>query len=138
MRINLTVNGQPVATDVPSDWTLLRFLREGLRLTGTKHGCDGEGVCGACTVIVDGRARLSCRVRMADMAGHSVETIESLMQDGKPHIIQQAFIQEHVFQCGYCAPGTLMRVKALLDRNPNPTEEEIRRALSAHLCRCSG
>jgi len=138
MKINLTVNGQPVTADVPGDWTLLRFLREKLRLTGTKHGCDGDGVCGACTVIVDGKAQLSCRIKMADMEGHSVETIESLMQDGKPHVIQQAFIQEHVFQCGYCAPGTLMRVKALLDRNPNPTEEEIRRTLSAHLCRCSG
>lgn len=136
--INLTVNGQPVSTDVPGDWTLLRFLRERLRLTGTKQGCDGEGTCGACTVIVDGTAQLSCRIKMVEMEGRSVETIESLMRDGKPHVILQAFIREHVFQCGYCAPGVLMRVKALLDRNPNPTEEEIRRVLSAHLCRCSG
>lgn len=138
MSINLTVNSQPVTTAVPGDWSLLRFLREGLRLTGTKHGCDGEGVCGACTVIVNGKARSSCRIKMADMEGCNVETIESMMQDGKPHIIQQAFIQEHVFQCGYCAPGVLMRAKALLDRNPDPAAEEIQDALSAHLCRCSG
>lgn len=136
--INLTVNGQHVSADVPGDWTLLRFLRERLRLTGTKQGCDGEGTCGACTVIVDGVATRSCSIRMAEMEGRTVETIESLMQDGRPHVIQQAFIQEHVFQCGYCAPGVLMRVKALLDHSPNPTEEEIVRELSQHLCRCSG
>lgn len=136
--INLTVNGRQVVADVPGDWTLLRFLREQLRLTGTKQGCDGEGTCGACTVIVDGEAVRSCRIKMSEMEGRIVETIESLMRDGKPHVIQQAFIREHVFQCGYCASGVLMRVKALLDHHTDPTEKEIVRELSKHLCRCSG
>jgi CO/xanthine dehydrogenase Mo-binding subunit/aerobic-type carbon monoxide dehydrogenase small subunit (CoxS/CutS family) len=138
MRINFTVNGQLVQAVVPADWTLLRYLRQVLRLTGAKQGCDDEGTCGTCTVIVDGQAERACQLKMAEMAGRSVQTIEGLAEGGRLHPLQQSFVLEKVLQCGFCTPGQIMAAKALLDANPAPGDEEIRRALRGNLCRCSG
>lgn len=140
-RIDLTfeVNGQDVRTNVPADRNLMRFLREDMGLTGTKNGCE-SGHCGTCTVILNGKATRACLVRMAKVNGARVETIEGLGKDGLLHPLQQAFIDAGAVQCGFCTPGMILTAKALLDRNPHPTPDEIRAALTQNrnLCRCTG
>ncbi|MCD6309790.1 MAG: (2Fe-2S)-binding protein [Candidatus Eremiobacteraeota bacterium] len=122
---------------MPSHLTLLRFLRENLGLTGTKEGC-GNGECGACTVIVDGKPVRSCLVLAVEINGKKILTIEGLAKNGKLHPIQQAFIDANAIQCGFCTPGFIMATYSLLKRHPEPTEQQIRQALSGHLCRCTG
>ena len=136
------------------DRTLLDVLREDLRLTGTKRGCD-IGVCGTCTVLIDGKVKRACKVKIKDVAKlrteteglrptaqdsdlNSIETIEGLERDGELHPIQQAFIDCGAIQCGFCTPGMVMTAKALIDSNPNPTRDEIKKALAGNLCRCTG
>jgi isoquinoline 1-oxidoreductase alpha subunit len=128
-----TVNGQPVHYRMDPETPLLWALRDASNLTGTKYGC-GTGHCGACTVHVDGRAVPSCRVRIRDLEGSFVTTIEALSND-RSHPIQQAFVAESVPQCGYCIPGIIMAAAALVDRNPAPTDAEIDSAIT-HICRC--
>ena len=137
--VSLIVNGLQVEREVESDWSLLRFLRETLQLTGTKNGCE-KGQCGTCTVIIDGEAKRSCLVKMNRASGLKVETIEGLAQgeNGEPHFIQQAFLDEGAVQCGFCTPGMVLASKSLLDRNPDPSLPEIREALKNNLCRCTG
>jgi aerobic-type carbon monoxide dehydrogenase small subunit (CoxS/CutS family) len=138
MNIALTVNGDPVSVHVESDWSLLRALREGLRLTGTKESC-GAGECGACTVLVDDVAVNACIYPALDADGCEVLTVEGLtMPDGALHPLQKAFIEKGAVQCGFCTPGMLMSAKALLDRVADPTEHEIRTALAGNICRCTG
>jgi carbon-monoxide dehydrogenase small subunit len=135
--VKLVVNGEPVETTVPSEWRLLDLLREGLGLTGTKEGC-GIGECGACSVLMDGRAVNSCLVLAAQADGCEIVTVEGLAANGTLHPLQEAFIRHDAVQCGFCTPGMLMSAKALLDRNPSPTKQEVRQALSGNLCRCTG
>ena len=118
-------------------WTLLRTLRNELGLTGAKLGC-GTGRCGACTVLMDGKAALSCLTLAARAEGKKITTIEGLATGLKLHPLQEAFVKSGAIQCGFCMPGMILSAKALLDENPNPTEEEVRKALSGNLCRCSG
>jgi aerobic carbon-monoxide dehydrogenase small subunit len=135
--IRLTVNGTPCERDVESRLLLVHFLRDQLRLTGTHIGCDTTH-CGACTVIVDGEPVKSCTVLAVQADGGAIRTVEGLETDGKLHPIQEGFWQEHGLQCGYCTPGMMMTGVALLGRNTNPTEPEIRQAISGNLCRCTG
>ena len=133
----LTVNGEPAEVSFAPYKTLLEVLREDLGLTGTKHGCE-LGECGACAVLVDGEPRLSCLTLALDCAGRSVETIEGLARGPRLHPLQAAFADFGGSQCGYCTPGVIMTAKALLDRNPNPTREQIKEATAGNLCRCTG
>ena len=133
----LTVNGEPAEVAFAPYKTLLEVLREDLGLTGTKHGCE-LGECGACAVLVDGEPRLSCLTLALECAGKSVETIEGLARGPELHPLQAAFADFGGSQCGYCTPGVIMTAKALLDRNPNPTREQIREATAGNLCRCTG
>ena len=135
MPIDLDVNGRRHRVDVPGDRTLLSVLREELALTGSKYGC-GEGQCGACTVLIDGRAVRSCRTPVADAARKRVTTIEGLERGGRLHPVQQAFLDEHALQCGYCTAGMIMAGVALLERTPSPTDEEIVRGMNGNVCRC--
>lgn len=135
--ISLIVNGDPVDAIVKDNLTLLDFLRDQLFLTGTKKGCE-EGECGACTVLLDDLPVNSCCTLAVECDGHEVVTIEGIAKDGKLHPLQQQFIDKWAMQCGYCTPGMIMSAKALLDRNPNPTELEIREAIEGNLCRCTG
>ena len=135
--IRLTLNGQPRTFEVTQEETLLHLIREQAGLTGAKKGCD-LGECGACTVIMDGRAVNSCCVFALQADGADVETIEGIGTAEAPHPLQQAFVDAGAIQCGYCTPGMIMAAKALLDRNPTPTMEEIRQAMSGNLCRCTG
>ncbi|BCV22370.1 (2Fe-2S)-binding protein [Moorella sp. Hama-1] len=139
MRLfNLKVNGQEYRVEAPADVTLLELLREYLGLTGTKEGC-GKGECGACTVLLDGRAVNSCLIPAAKAEGAEVLTIEGLAApDGKLHPLQEAFITEGAVQCGFCTPGMILSAKAFLDSNPHPSREEIKVALAGNLCRCTG
>ena len=137
MRLNFFVNGEPVSLDTDPQRRLLDILREDLGLTGTKEGCS-EGECGACTVLVDGEAVHSCLTLAAQLNGRHVETIEGLEKSGELDILQRAFVEEIAVQCGFCTPGMIRSAKALLLKNPNPTPEEIRTALSGNICRCSG
>ena len=134
---SLTVNGEPVEVSFAAYKTLLEVLREDLHLTGTKHGCE-LGECGACAVLVDGEPRLSCLTLALECAGHSVQTIEGLARGPRLHPLQAAFADFGGSQCGYCTPGVIMSAKALLERNPNPSREEIREATAGNLCRCTG
>jgi xanthine dehydrogenase YagT iron-sulfur-binding subunit len=133
--IRLKVNGQEHQLLVEPRKTLLDVLREDLGLTGAKRGCD-EGTCGACTVMVEGRPLYSCMTLAIDCDAQSIETIEALQKESGLHPIQKAFIEEDAFQCGFCTPGQIMSAKSLLDRNPEPSTEEIDRYMTGNLCRC--
>ncbi len=133
----LEVNGEPHRVAFPAHHTLLEVLREELRLTGTKHGCE-LGECGTCTVLVDGRPVLSCLVLAAEMEGKRIETVEGLQNGNRLHALQETFADLGAAQCGYCTPGILMAAKALLAANPAPTRQQIRAALAGNLCRCTG
>ncbi len=136
-KINVTVNGRKVDAAVSPNETLIEFLRTRLGLSGTKEGC-GSGDCGACTVILNGKAVNSCLVLAIETHGGSVTTIEGLSTDGQLHPLQQAFIDNGTVQCGFCTPGMIMSAKALLDENPSPSADEIRLGLAGNLCRCTG
>jgi carbon-monoxide dehydrogenase small subunit len=136
-RIQLTLNGKKTELDVPTHRLLLDLLRDEIGLTGTKEGC-GTGDCGACTVLLNGKAVNSCLIFSGELDGADVVTIEGLKIGPELHPVQQAFIQDGGVQCGYCTSGMLMMSKALLDENPDPSEEEIRFAISGNLCRCTG
>jgi carbon-monoxide dehydrogenase small subunit len=136
-KITVTINGSIEALDVPSNMTLLGLLRDRLALTGTKNGCTA-GECGACTVLLDGEPANSCMVLAAECDGTQVTTVEGLARDGVLDPIQDAIIAHAGVQCGFCTPGVLLSARALLDRNPDPSEGEIREALLGNLCRCTG
>ena len=136
-HLSLKVNGESAEVSFAPYKTLLEVLREDLGLTGTKHGCE-LGECGACAVVIDGEPRLSCLTLALECAGRSVETIEGLARGPQLHPLQAAFADFGGSQCGYCTPGVIMTAKALLDRNPSPTREEIREATAGNLCRCTG
>jgi aerobic-type carbon monoxide dehydrogenase small subunit (CoxS/CutS family) len=133
--IRFEINGQPVSLDVDPERMLLWILRDELGLTGTKYGC-GEGVCGACTVLVDGEAVRSCLYPMKDVRAKRVTTIEGLAAGGKLHPLQEAFARHNVMQCGFCTSGMILAAQSLLDKNPQPTREEIVRGMEDNLCRC--
>jgi carbon-monoxide dehydrogenase small subunit len=135
--IQLTVNGRTHDLVVPPHSTLLEILRDDLGLTGTKRGCD-LGACGACTVILDGRPVSSCLTLAVEAVGQEILTIEGLAAGGQLHPVQQAFVEHGAVQCGFCTPGMVLVAKVLLDEEPEPSEEEIREALSGNLCRCTG
>lgn len=135
--IKVTVNGVEHSSDIEPRLLLVHYLRETLRLTGTHIGCDTSH-CGACTVVMDGRAVKSCTVFAVQADGRSITTVEGLEQDGKLHPLQDGFFQEHGLQCGYCTPGMLMTGIAFLKENADPSDDEIRHAISGNLCRCTG
>lgn len=135
--ISLHVNGEEYDALVTANQTLLEVLREDLALTGTKEGC-GEGACGTCTVLLDGKPVRSCLTLAVEVQGREITTIEGLTSMGELHPVQRAFVEYGAIQCGFCAPGMILTTKALLDENPNPTEEEARRAISGNVCRCTG
>jgi aerobic carbon-monoxide dehydrogenase small subunit len=136
-HVSAMVNGEPVEFLCEPQETLLDVLRDRLNLTGSKEGC-GSGDCGACSVIVDGRLLCSCLMLGAEAEGRAIETIESLAQGDTLHPLQQRFLEHAALQCGFCTPGFLIAAKALLDRNPDPTESEARYWLAGNLCRCTG
>ena len=136
-RITLTVNGELEIVNVPSNMTLLRMLRETLALTGTKNGCSA-GECGACTVLMNGEPAHSCMVLAVECEGADIVTVEGLSHDGQLDPLQDAIIAAAGVQCGFCTPGILITARALLDRVPDPSDEEIRTALVGNLCRCTG
>jgi carbon-monoxide dehydrogenase small subunit len=135
--IEVTVNGEKHQATVPSRQLLVHFLRDSLGLKGTHIGCD-TGSCGACTVIVDGKLTKSCMMLAPQADGAEIETIEGVAQNGELTPVQKAFHEQHGLQCGYCTPGLVMAATFLLRRNPDPTEEEIRRAIRGNICRCTG
>ncbi len=135
-RISITVNGTRRQVEVEDRWTLNELLRDHLELTGSKIGCN-KGECGACTVLLDGEAVYSCSTLAVWADGRSVQTVEGLERDGEVNFLQQAFIDYNAPQCGFCTPGQLMAATALLERNPYPSEAEVREALVGNLCRCS-
>jgi aerobic carbon-monoxide dehydrogenase small subunit len=136
--VTLRINGTDEELYIEPWWTLARVLREGMHLTGTKVGCE-TGDCGSCTVLVDGKAVKSCIYLAMKARGKDILTIEGLKgEDGGLHPLQQAFIEHFAVQCGYCTPGMILTAKALLDENPDPTEQEVREALAGNLCRCTG
>jgi carbon-monoxide dehydrogenase small subunit len=137
VQLNLSVNGETVEASFAPYKTLLEVLREDLALTGTKHGCE-LGECGACAVLVDGEPQLSCLLLALECAGRNIETVEGLARGAELHPLQAAFADLGAAQCGYCTPGLLMTAKALLEREPNPSRERIREAVSGNLCRCTG
>ena len=136
VTVNLRINGLSRKIVVEPRWSLLYVLREVIGLTGTKIGCD-RGECGACTVIIDGKPRYACMTLAVEAQGREITTLEGLMDGEKLGPVQQAFAEEDAFQCGYCTPGQIMAVEALLRRNPSPTIEQIRHGLSGNLCRCA-
>jgi aerobic-type carbon monoxide dehydrogenase small subunit (CoxS/CutS family) len=135
--VSVEVNGETFERDVEARRLLVHFIRDDLDLTGTHVGCD-TGNCGACTVILDGRAVKSCMLLAVQADAARIETVEGLAADGELHALQQAFSDHHALQCGFCTPGMLMSAKHLLDNNPEPTEREIRRAIQGNICRCTG
>lgn len=137
LPVLLQVNGEAYELMLDSKRTLLEVLRSDLGLTGTKDGC-GEGVCGACTVLLDGEAVNSCLILAVEARGKEILSIEGLAKGKDLHPLQQAFIDQWAIQCGFCTPGMILSAKALLDRNPHPSEDEIRRTLAGNLCRCTG
>jgi carbon-monoxide dehydrogenase small subunit len=136
-RITLTVNGEQRAAEVEPRLLLTHLLRQAFHLTGTHQGCDTSN-CGACTVLFDGKAVKSCTMLAVQADGHAVTTVEGLASASELHPIQEGFKDEHGLQCGFCTPGMMLAAKALLEENPNPTEDEVRWALSGNLCRCTG
>jgi len=136
--ISLNVNGVPREFSVDPNQTLLEVLRNELDLTSVKEGCDRIGECGTCTILMDGRPVLSCLILAIEAQGKEILTVEGLSTGEKLHPIQEAFIQHGAFQCGFCTPGMIMTVKGFLDKNPNPTEGQIRDAIKGNLCRCTG
>jgi aerobic-type carbon monoxide dehydrogenase small subunit (CoxS/CutS family) len=137
IKVILRVNREEYELLVHPHHTLAEVLRDELHLTGTKQSCN-EGACGTCTVLLDGAPVRSCLLFAAEVQGREITTIEGLMQNGKLHPIQQAFVEHFAIQCGFCTPGMILTAKALLDKNPHPTEEEIRAAISGNICRCTG
>jgi aerobic carbon-monoxide dehydrogenase small subunit len=137
VNVSMTVNGEPVSRDIEPRLLLVHFIRETLGLTGTHWGCDTSN-CGACMVLMDGRPVKSCTVLAAMCDGHEIRTVESLEGDGELDPVQRGFHEHHALQCGFCTPGMQMTARALLDENPNPSEEEIRTAISGSICRCTG
>jgi carbon-monoxide dehydrogenase small subunit len=137
VQLEMNVNGEETRIEIQPGATLAQVLREQLGLTGAKIGC-GEGICGACTVLIDGMPVNSCIYAATKAAGRQVRTVEGLSHGGQLHLLQRAFVEHGAVQCGYCTPGLLLSAAALLERNPHPTEEEIRRAISGNLCRCTG
>ena len=137
MQVTLTLNGEQVAADAEPRTLLVHFLRDTLGKTGTHWGCDTSN-CGTCVVLVDGEPVKSCTMLAAMADGHEVRTVEGLEQGGTLDVVQQGFMEEHGLQCGFCTPGMMLTARALLDRNPNPSEEEIREAISGQMCRCTG
>lgn len=136
-ELHTTINGEAIIAEVDPAMSLANFLREKMYLTGTKIGC-GKGECGACTVIMDGKAVTSCIIPVMRAEGACIETIEGLADGAKLHPIQESFIEQGAIQCGFCTPGMIMSAKALLDENPTPTKEEVREALGGNICRCTG
>ena len=137
MNVTMSVNGQRVTRDVEPRQLLVHFLRDTLDLTGTHWGCDTSN-CGACVVLMDGKPLKSCTALAAMCEGHEIRTVESLEVDGRLDPVQQGFHEHHALQCGFCTPGMMMTARGLLDENANPTEEEIRVAISGGICRCTG
>jgi aerobic carbon-monoxide dehydrogenase small subunit len=137
MQVTMTVNGTEVTHEIEPRLLLVHFLRDTLGLTGTHWGCDTSN-CGTCVVLMDDEPVKSCTVLAAMAGGHEVRTVEDLEQDGVLDPIQQGFTEEHGLQCGFCTPGMMLTARALLDRNPNPSEGEIREAISGQVCRCTG
>jgi carbon-monoxide dehydrogenase small subunit len=137
MQVTMTVNGTEVTRDVEPRLLLVHFLRDTLGLTGTHWGCDTSN-CGTCVVLVDGEPVKSCTQLAAMTAGHDVQTVEGMAANGTLDPVQQGFMEEHGLQCGFCTPGMMLTARALLDRNPDPSEPEIREAISGQICRCTG
>ena len=137
MQVRMTVNGVPVTREIEARLLLVHCLRDDLGLTGTHWGCDTSN-CGTCVVRMDGEPVKSCTVLAAMAGGHDIRTVEGLEQDGELDPVQRGFMQCHGLQCGFCTPGMLMTARALLDRNPDPSESEIREAISGQICRCTG
>jgi carbon-monoxide dehydrogenase small subunit len=137
MQVTININGETVTRDVEPRTLLVHFIRDTPGLTGTHWGCDTSN-CGACVVLMDGKPLKSCTALAAMCEGHEIRTVESLAKNGKLDPIQQGFHENHALQCGFCTPGMLMTTRALLDSNPDPTEEEIRTAISGGICRCTG
>ncbi|HAD07303.1 MAG TPA: (2Fe-2S)-binding protein [Anaerolineaceae bacterium] len=137
VKINVTVNGKQYEREVEPRLLLSDFIRHDLGLTGTHVGCE-HGLCGACTILMDGEAVRSCTIFAVQADGHEIQTVESLGTPDNLHPIQQAFIEKHALQCGFCTPGFLMTLVDYLGENPNPTEEEIREAIDGNFCRCTG
>ncbi len=137
VTLRLTVNDRVIVRDVDPNMTLLHFLRDELKLYGTKEAC-GEGECGACTIIMNGKAVTSCIILAVEAEGAQIRTVEGLSKNGKLSILQEEFVSQDALQCGFCTPGFLMSTRALLDSNPDPSDEEIIEALSGNLCRCTG
>lgn len=138
IRVAFEVNGRQTTVNSLPNRTLLDVLRDDLGLTGAKDACGGEGECGACTVIMDGRSVNSCMVLIGQVHGSVVETIEGIAKNGELHLLQRSFVEAGAVQCGYCTPGAIMAAKALLQENPQPSDEQIREGLSGNLCRCTG
>jgi carbon-monoxide dehydrogenase small subunit len=137
MHITMTINDVDVSRDVEARVLLVHFIREVLALTGTHWGCDTSN-CGACAVLMDGQPVKSCTVLAAMASGHEIRTVEGLARDGVLDPIQQGFMEEHGLQCGFCTSGMMLTARALLDKNPHPTDSEIREAISGQICRCTG
>lgn len=135
--VSLTVNCEEYDAVITPNRTLLEVLRDDLHLTGTKEGC-GEGACGTCTVLVDGKPVRSCLTLALEVQGTNITTIEGLAPMGELHPVQKAFVEYGAIQCGFCSPGMILTIKALLDENPSPTEQEARQAISGNVCRCTG
>ena len=137
MEVSMTVNGTTYTNDVEPPTLLVHYLRENLRLTGTHVGCDTSS-CGACTIVVNGEAVKSCTLLAVQCEGAEIKTIEGMATNGQLHPIQESFREKHGLQCGFCTPGMIMSSWQLLERNPNPSEDEIRHALEGNFCRCTG
>ena len=137
MEVSMTVNGTSFTNDVEPRTLLVHYLRENLRLTGTHVGCDTSS-CGACTIVVNGETVKSCTLLAVQCEGAEIKTIEGMATNGKLHPIQESFREKHGLQCGFCTPGMIMSSWQLLERNPNPSEDEIRHALEGNFCRCTG